>query len=561
METLPLDDVSTPSFLEQLCTHILEAGWLLAIPLTVIFFNVYSTRVFEPDKSTTLRALSTLMLIVWIIFLFERKQRPQPLHFDLKTPLVLPALLTLGINLLSAIFSIAPRASFLGSYQRAQGIYSLFGYVMLFFTILTCLRTRLQLSRLLTVFIVTSVPVIIYAIDQHTGADPMPWGVDIENLISSTLGNSTYLAAYCVTLMPLTLSKLIEGVNDLLTDLNKRVSTVIRCISYTIILAGQALLLLYTQHNLHSRGAWLGFVIAIYFFFCLVFSVLVRHRKLSISWFGFGSVLLIMLFLINIPGPLQKYVQQTRWLKSVTQLSETQSGTGKVHMLIWQGITELILPHAPLEYPDGHKDILNPIRPLIGYGPETLYMAFNRFYPPELGHYESRTASPDRAKNETLDVLAMTGLLGLGAYLFTFGSIFYWGLRWLGLINTPKQTCIFMGTVLGSIILLTGLTTWLVAIYLIGIAIALGFVGGVLLYVTGYSVLPANKAHLATLPPSSHNILIIGILSAIMAHFIAINIGNATSVTYTTFWILTGLLVVLGQKWVPEYKNCNHLVL
>ena len=36
-------------------------------------------------------------------------------------------------------------------------------------------------------------------------------------------------------------------------------------------------------------------------------------------------------------------------------------------------------------------------RNYIGYGPEALYVAFNRFYPPDLAHYEARNASPDRA--------------------------------------------------------------------------------------------------------------------------------------------------------------------
>ena len=30
----------------------------------------------------------------------------------------------------------------------------------------------------------------------------------------------------------------------------------------------------------------------------------------------------------------------------------------------------------------------NALRPLIGYGPEAMWMAFNPFYPPDLAHYE-----------------------------------------------------------------------------------------------------------------------------------------------------------------------------
>ncbi|MEZ4646278.1 MAG: hypothetical protein R3E31_26740 [Chloroflexota bacterium] len=48
---------------------------------------------------------------------------------------------------------------------------------------------------------------------------------------------------------------------------------------------------------------------------------------------------------------------------------------------------------------------LTSLRPLIGYGPESMYVAYNRFYPPELATVEARNASPDRSHNETFDAL------------------------------------------------------------------------------------------------------------------------------------------------------------
>jgi hypothetical protein len=68
--------------------------------------------------------------------------------------------------------------------------------------------------------------------------------------------------------------------------------------------------------------------------------------------------------------------------------------SGRVRVLIWEGVIDLISPHAPLEYPDGHTDLFNWLRPLLGYGPETMYVAYNRFYPPELATVEARNARP-----------------------------------------------------------------------------------------------------------------------------------------------------------------------
>ena len=56
---------------------------------------------------------------------------------------------------------------------------------------------------------------------------------------------------------------------------------------------------------------------------------------------------------------------------------------------------------------------INLLRPLVGYGPEAMWVAFNRFYPPDLAHIEARNASPDRSHNETWDSLVVTGILGL----------------------------------------------------------------------------------------------------------------------------------------------------
>ncbi|MCZ7667758.1 MAG: hypothetical protein M5U34_11360 [Chloroflexi bacterium] len=41
----------------------------------------------------------------------------------------------------------------------------------------------------------------------------------------------------------------------------------------------------------------------------------------------------------------------------------------------------------------GRHGYLELLRPLIGYGPESMYVAYNRFYPPELATLEARNAS------------------------------------------------------------------------------------------------------------------------------------------------------------------------
>jgi hypothetical protein len=52
----------TPTRLSRLADGLMEACWLAALVVTPLFFNVYSSRIFEPDKASLLRSLALIML-------------------------------------------------------------------------------------------------------------------------------------------------------------------------------------------------------------------------------------------------------------------------------------------------------------------------------------------------------------------------------------------------------------------------------------------------------------------------------------------------------------------
>ena len=53
--------------LSILCDKIMEAGWLAAAIVVPLFFNVHSSRVFEPDKLSLLRSISLVMVVAWLV--------------------------------------------------------------------------------------------------------------------------------------------------------------------------------------------------------------------------------------------------------------------------------------------------------------------------------------------------------------------------------------------------------------------------------------------------------------------------------------------------------------
>ncbi len=93
-----------------------------------------------------------------------------------ETPLVLPTLFLVLVYLISTATSVVPWVSFWGSYQRLQGTYTTLSYIVIFFLVLQGLRTKRQLNRLITVMVLVSFPIALYALIQHFGLDPLPWG-------------------------------------------------------------------------------------------------------------------------------------------------------------------------------------------------------------------------------------------------------------------------------------------------------------------------------------------------------------------------------------------------
>ena len=75
--------------------------------------------------------------------------------------------------LISTIFSISPKVSLWGSYQRLQGTYTALSYIVIFALMATHLRSRAQVDRLGTTIILTSLPVGLYGIIQHSSSLPI----------------------------------------------------------------------------------------------------------------------------------------------------------------------------------------------------------------------------------------------------------------------------------------------------------------------------------------------------------------------------------------------------
>ncbi|MEI2691070.1 MAG: tetratricopeptide repeat protein [Anaerolineae bacterium] len=569
--------------LSRLCEAFIEAGWLAVLIVTPLFFNVHSSRVFEPDKISLMRSIALVMAAAWLVKAlndgFGRRSgsdgnsEPRPgLWQRLRTtPLVLPTLLLVLAYLISTAFSLTPRISLMGSYQRMQGTYTTLSYIVIFFLVLGHLRRPEQWRRMVHAIILTSLPIAIYGILQHRGLDPLPWGGDVQRRVAANMGNAIFVAAYLLMAFFLTLQRTLLHFGRLLRNEEGRSSVADAALAgcYLFVLAVQSLTLLYTQ----SRGPFLGLLAGLYVFGLVGLLGLRAWAKrekslgsgarmvLSWSWLGMiGLALAGLAFLVvfNLPNSPLAALRSSPTIGRLGTALDFQANTARVRTLIWQGAGELVTPHAPLEHPNlsgassvtaMQPDAVNVLRPLIGYGPEAMWVAFNRFYPPDLAYHESRNASPDRSHNETFDSLVITGLLGFVAYMALFISIFYYSLKWLGLIRSRRQSLAFLlvalgGAALGALILYLAQGDWV----LTGVALPAGLILGVILYITVAALW--NERHGLPMRMGRRELLVMTILATTIAHFIEIHFGIAIVATRTYFWIWSAVLVVLGMNWL-----------
>lgn len=513
------------------CDKLIEAGWLAAVVVTPLFFNFYSHRSFELNKVTLLHSIALVMALAWIIRFIETGFSMSSLDVRqvFGNPLAVPTLVMAGVYILTTITSVVPRVSFWGAYGRPQGTYTTLSYITIFFLVRDSLRTRRQLERLIFVLLLTSFPISLYGIMQHYNLDPLPWVTGRVTLLRSTMGNPIFLSAYLIMVVPLTLWRLLDSLSALFHSKGKRIFASLLAACYTLLLAAQLICILFTQ----SRGPVIGLVGGIFFF--LVLLAISEHRKgLVLAVIGVTVMLILFLILFNVPDSPLASLRDAPYIGRLGEIFV--SAESLTRALIWQGAIEMATD--------------DPWRTLVGYGPDSLFVAYNKFYPAGLIRYELGER-PDRLHNQSFDALVMTGLVGFAAYSLLFTSIFYYGLKGLGLIRNRRQRVTFIvlwliGGSLGALIprLLEG--TWRLA----GMGLPLGFVAALTIYLVVQALFFSDAGQ----KPEGNwrQRLLIALVSALVAHFIEIQSGIAVAATLTYFWIYAALLVIVGYSLRKE---------
>jgi len=592
------------SKLQIWCEALMEAGWLMALVSVPLFFNLSSSRMFDPDKLYVLYFLTILSGAAWLLKWTDlklgasRKDTEDVAHGTLlRRPLVLPVLVLVGIYTISSFFSLMPADSWWGSYRRSQGTFAFYCYAILFLLVVHEMRNAAQLKRFQFVAILTSIPVSAYSVLQFLGADSIPWGDFMTERSSGTIGNPIFLGAYLILVMPLTLSRFLDSIGMMGGDKERRPGLV------QAVCCGAALMLQFAGLlSTQSRGPALGLAAAGYICF---FIFLVLKRKPGKKSFLNASTAFILgclfpVLLVVIVRAVSKFPESIAWaglvigvalisaayvflwriswgrsLLWLTWLAQTTvlllflaagptrilgdantipqigrwtklSGTSiDARRFLWRTGYVAMRAGAPAVLPDGSRDYLYYLRPSIGYGLENIWFPVNLHALP--GFVKIHTDA-DRMHNEMFDHLIAGGFAGALAYLLLFSAAAFYSLRYLGLLNGVRRKILF------AMLLVLGCGAGIFLPWLRGSPemASLGIPGGLLAGIFFYVAASGWSRDWEDRAVGSREILLLCILGSLIAYFVETSIGIAVVTTRTYVFLLLAVLSVLVSGAIRE---------
>jgi tetratricopeptide (TPR) repeat protein/O-antigen ligase len=526
------------SKLANYCAGLMEASWLAAVVLLPLFFNPCADKSFEPTKLVILRSLALLVVAAWATKQLTARLAGQGALADArrswwKSPPTVPVCLLALVYVLSTCFSIWRPYSIWGS-DLLQGTYTFFSYLVLLGAVATHLRTNEQVERLVTTIILASLPACLYALEQRAGLDPISYSDAIAGRVASTFGNPNYFSAYLVVVFPLTLSRLWR----LAAAVRRARSLAGRERGALLLYGAVALVQVVALVASQSRGAWLGLLVSAGLFSILL-AVRPGRQRLLLVPLGLGAALSIFVLVVALPNSPLRGLRSLPLLSRFLGRDSAMDVTGG-RAMVWKQAPKMMLAPGPVPVPGRGLDRYHAIRPWLGYGPETVagVLAYRYSWAVENPVLE------DRFHNLIWDLWGTIGVLGTLAFLATFISCFVAGYRLLGLLGSGRDLglCVTLPIVFG-LAGAAGLTAWLGAGYA-GLGLQGGLVTGLIAYPLLFSWRrPAAISNSASNAP--HAALLMGLLSALVAHFIETGFGFQLAASATLYWLYAGIILAL----------------
>ncbi len=326
-----------------------------------------------------------------------------------------------GIFALATIFSLNPSFSFLGSPYRGGGFLT-FGLCIIFAIFLFLIVKKKDWQKLLDFTLLIGAIAAVLAIFQKFGLFSS-YLVAYKGQVISTMGGPMFFALYEILLIFLALT---FGV------IAKGKKKIFYFSIFILIFAG---ILLAASRSVFF-GLAIGFPFFIFFYPLKNISDK-KHAKKIIRVKILAGILLVL-------GVLGVFWLQTQ--PQIVQSLKENKIFGTTFGRTWSIIGESSIPqYIARSRGNGWKVLSEGIkdRPLLGYGPENLAIAFDKYYDPALLGITSATGSAgkwwDRGHNFVFDIVISAGIPALIIYLSLFGALFW---RLQGIKRNQRQSTI-----------------------------------------------------------------------------------------------------------------------
>jgi O-antigen ligase/tetratricopeptide (TPR) repeat protein len=307
----------------------------------------------------------------------------------LRDPLRLGVVLFVLSAAVSTVISRAAWISLQGANESYFGLLTVLAYAVLFFATRHLCRSAADARRLILAPVVAAAVAAAYAVAQLVGIDPILFGrtSELAGFVRpfATLGHPNFLSAFLAITLPLMLLALVEA-------LRQRRRIVAAVLVVIAVAAGVALAAAI------SRGAWLAVAAALAILVVGIVTGGERRAATSVAAVAGGTVIALGALILALPagGVVRDAL--------VRRVSHFADAAGRRH--IWQAAWRLFRDH-----------------PGVGTGLDTFQIAFADQRTPAYWAIEWN-ASPTRAHNEALNLLATQGVLGaLAVLVFTAGVL------------------------------------------------------------------------------------------------------------------------------------------
>ncbi len=429
--------------LDHFCQTAIAWLFSLLIMFLPFVFCWLNDELFEFNKMLFTYAFTILIVGLWVMRMIKQKQ-----ILWRKTFLDWPLGLFLLSQLISTIFSLHPRTSWLGYYTRLNGgLFSTLAYILLYYAFINNLN-RSQKHNFIFATFFSGIFISLYAIFEHFGHsfscliikgrfDVSCWVQDVQTRVFATFGQPNWLATYNVALIGLGTPLLMQTFTH---NRKKSLSLLSSPLMTTVVTASvylNFLALIFTK----SRSGTLAFFASLSLTLILFFFSWWRTKTFSKKqWQALALVLLGFFIPALIWGtqytPSFKDFMAKASAQSLQPLSEQIpahlqhldlkiTDSADIRKIVWQGALAIWRAY-----------------PLFGTGVETFAYSYYNFRPTDHNWTSEWDFLYNKAHNELLNFAANSGTFGLFTYLSLFIVFAYkvWFYFW-----TKKDSALLIG--------------------------------------------------------------------------------------------------------------------